>query len=220
MSKTTGMDYESKPRDYYENEREEMLEFLPARVEHVLDVGCSNGNFGRMVKEKTGAEVQGIEPMKEFADLASEQLDKVYTATVEDAIAQLPDTYFDVIYCNDVLEHLVDPYSVLRSFKAKLKPGGRVISSIPNMRYFRSFFKLLFKGQWRHEDEGIMDRTHLRWFTQKSMIELFEDQGYEVIQQKGINASKSLKPRLMNLIMLGGASDMKYMQFATVAVLK
>ena len=66
----------------------------------------------------------------------------------------------------------------------------------------------------------ISGGTHLRWFTQKSMIELFEDQGYEVIQQKGINASKSLKPRLMNLLMLGGASDMKYMQFATVAVLK
>ena len=93
-----------------------------------------------------------------------------------------------------------------------------MISSIPNIRYFRAFFKILFKGEWDYADEGIMDRTHVRFFTRKSIRKMFENAGYKVETHEGINPSKSIKPLLINIPLLGSAGDMRYLQFATVAV--
>ncbi len=212
-----GLDYVNKPADYYENTRPEMLAFLPEGIKTALDIGCSSGAFGAAIKEKCGAEVWGIEPFESFGKFAIDRLDTVFIASVESTIEKLPDNYFDVIYCNDVLEHLLDPYTVLEQLKTKLTANGKVISSIPNIRYFRAFFKILFKGEWEYEDQGIMDRTHVRFFTKKSIVKMYANAGYTINIHEGINASKSIKPSLMNIIMLGGASDMKYLQFATVA---
>ena len=212
-----GLDYVNKPNDYYENDRPEMLAYIPENATKVLDVGCSNGQFGAAVKNKTNAEVWGIEPFESFGKLAVDKLDKVFIASVEGTIADLPDNYFDVIYFNDVLEHLLDPYTVLEQMKAKLKPGGHVISSIPNIRYFRTFFKLLFKGEWDYQDEGILDRTHVRFFTKKSIVKMYHNAGYDVVSHEGINGSKSLKPFLLNIFLGFNGMDMKYIQFATVA---
>jgi|TARA_R110002020_G_scaffold396281_4_gene606442 2-polyprenyl-3-methyl-5-hydroxy-6-metoxy-1,4-benzoquinol methylase len=212
-----GLDYENKPNDYYENERPEMLAYLPIEATTVLDVGCSNGQFGAAVKQKSGAEVWGIEPFESFGKYALDKLDKVFIDTVEGAIDKLPDNYFDVIYFNDVLEHLLDPYTVLAKMKSKLKSDGLVISSIPNIRYFRTFFKLLFKGEWEYQDEGILDRTHVRFFTKKSILNMYENAGYETVSHEGINGSKSLKPLLLHIFLGFRGMDMKYIQFATVA---
>ena len=212
-----GLDYVNKPRDYYENQRPEMLAYLPQNTQTVLDVGCSNGEFGAAIKAKSDTEVWGIEPMKEFAELAQGKLDKVFNSSVEAAIEQLPDNYFDVIYFNDVLEHLLDPYNVLEKMKAKLTDNGRAISSIPNIRYFRTFFKLLFHGEWEYEDEGILDRTHVRFFTMKSVKNMYENSGYVVEKHEGINGSRSIKPKLINIPLFFKAGDMKYRQIATVA---
>ena len=106
------------------------------------------------VKQKIDGEVWGIEPFERFGKLAMNKLDKVFITSVEGSLDLLPDDYFDVIYFNDVLEHLLDPYSVLEKIKIKLKDNGKIISSIPNIRYFRTFFKLLFKGEWDYEIEG------------------------------------------------------------------
>tara|TARA_R100000306_G_scaffold8677_1_gene12122 strand:- start:100253 stop:100918 length:666 start_codon:yes stop_codon:yes gene_type:complete len=212
-----GLDYENKPNDYYENERPEMLAYLPIEAITVLDVGCSNGQFGAAVKQKSGAEVWGIEPFESFGKYALDKLDKVFIDTVEGAIDKLPDNYFDVIYFNDVLEHLLDPYTVLAKMKSKLKHDGLVISSIPNIRYFRTFFKLLFKGEWEYQDEGILDRTHVRFFTKKSILNMYKNAGYATVSHEGINGSKSLKPLLLHIFLGFRGMDMKYIQFATVA---
>ncbi|MGJ8667755.1 MAG: class I SAM-dependent methyltransferase [Patiriisocius sp.] len=212
-----GLDYINKPNDYYENARPEMLAFLPLGVKTALDVGCSNGEFGAAIKNKCGAEVWGIEPFEQFGKLAIDKLDTVFISSVEGAIEKLPNNYFDVIYFNDVLEHLLDPYSILEKLKIKLKSDGHVISSIPNIRYFRTFFKILFQGNWDYEDQGIMDRTHVRFFTKKSIVKMYENAGYTIVSHEGINGSKSLKPSLINIPLLGSASDMRYLQFATVA---
>ena len=212
-----GLDYENKPNDYYENERPEMLAYLPIEATTVLDVGCSNGQFGAAVKQKSGAEVWGIEPFESFGKYALDKLDKVFIDTVEGAIDKLPDNYFDVIYFNDVLEHLLDAYTVLAKMKSKLKSDGLVISSIPNIRYFRTFFKLLFKGEWEYQDEGILDRTHVRFFTKKSILNMYENAGYATVSHEGINGSKSLKPLLLHIFLGFRGMDMKYIQFATVA---
>ncbi len=212
------MDYNNKPHDYFSNTREEMLHFLPTNAKRVLDVGCGDGVFAKAVKEKNNAEVWGIELMVDEADKAKKILDKTFSGTCEDNIDNLPDDYFDVIYFNDVLEHLVDPYTVLERIKLKLKKQGRIISSIPNVRYHNTFMKVLFQKDWKYEDYGVMDITHLRFFTGKSIKRMYEEAGFRVEKHHGINRSKSLKVYLYNILFLFTALDIMYPQYVTVAV--
>ncbi len=214
------MDYENKPEGYYDNIRVEMLKYLPEDSKRVLDVGCGNGALAEVIKEQTGAEVWGIEYMDGEAQLAKEKLDKVFSGPCEDYLDELPDNYFDAIYFNDVLEHLVDPYMVLGKIKHKLSADGVVISSIPNVRYHGTFLRVLTQKDWRYDDHGVMDKTHLRFFTGKSIHRMYEEEGYTVISHEGINQSKSLKPYLYNIPVFFTQLDIRYPQYATVAKFK
>src|SRR5690606_13081315 len=120
-------------------------------------------------------------------------------------------------YFNDVLEHLIDPEEVLKVIKPKLAANGVIISSIPNVRFYRSFRKVVIQKDWEYEDYGIMDRTHLRFFTKKSIRRMYEKLGYEIVKHEGINRSKSIKPYLFYALTLFTQLDMQYVQFATVA---
>jgi len=214
------MDYENKPDGYYDNIRDEMIQYLPKQPKTIIDIGCGNGAFAEVLKEQTGAEVWGIEYMDREAQVAKDKLHKVYSGKCEDYIDELPDQYFDAVYFNDVLEHLVDPYMVLDKIKSKLSKGGVVISSIPNVRYHNTFMRVLIKKDWRYEDFGVMDRTHLRFFTKKSIRAMYEDLGYDVVTNIGINRSRSIKPYLYNIPVLFTQLDIRYPQYATVATLK
>ena len=210
------MDYDNKTKQYFDNYRPEMLAYLPKSAKTILDVGCSNGGFGKSLKEVQNVEVWGIEPMPIPAEKARQVLDNVITTPIESAILSLPPKYFDIIYFNDVLEHLLDPYSVLAEIKNKLKDDGLIISSIPNIRYFRNFSKLIFNKEWEYTNEGVLDKTHYRFFTTKSIKNMFNNAGYEVIEHEGINGSRSIKPWLFNILLGFTAMDIKYPQFATV----
>ncbi|MEM5564261.1 class I SAM-dependent methyltransferase [Psychroserpens sp. AS72] len=211
------MDYENKPDAYYSFPRPEMLDLLPKNAKRVLDVGCGQGTFATQIKAFNNAEVWGIEYMPNEGEVAKKVMDKVFIGAVEDYIDELPDNYFDAIYFNDVLEHLTYPDDVLKKLKPKLVKNGLIISSIPNMRNFRVLKMLVWDGNWDYTDHGVMDKTHLRWFTKKSIRKMYEDLGYEVIVHKGLHPSKSLKIILYNILLLFRASDIKYIQFATVA---
>ncbi|MEL0457066.1 class I SAM-dependent methyltransferase [Flavobacteriaceae bacterium SZ-1-7] len=211
------MDYETKPEGYYDNVRDEMLKYLPDEPKTIIDIGCGNGAFAEVLKEQTSAEVWGIEYMPNEAAVAKEKLHKVYSGRCEDYIDDLPENYFDVIYFNDVLEHLVDPYMVLKKIQSKLSDNGRIISSIPNVRYHNTFMRLLVRKDWKYEDFGVMDRTHLRFFTKKSILRMYLDLGYNVVIHEGINRSRSIKPYLYNIPLLFSQLDIRYPQYATVA---
>lgn len=211
------MDYENKPEGYYSNIRYEMLKYLPLDTNAVIDIGCGDGSFAQVIKERTNAEVWGIEYMKGEAHRAEKVLDKVYFGPCEDHLDKLPKHYFDVVYFNDVLEHLVDPYTVLEKIKTLLKPDGVVISSIPNIRYHNAIIKLLFSKDWEYEGSGVMDKTHLRFFTSKSILKMYDRLGYKVQVHEGINKSRSLKPYLYNIPLLFTQLDIRYLQYATVA---
>lgn len=211
------MDYNNKPQGYYNNNRPEMLKYLPENISTVLDIGCSDGSFGRLIKEETKAEVWGIEFMQEEADKAKKVLDKIFTGPCEEFIDDLPEDHFDVIYFNDILEHLEDPYTVLQRVKSKLKKDGVVISSIPNIRYYKAILSLLFKKDWRYEAHGVMDKTHLRFFTGKSIKRMYENQGYKVHTHEGINKTSSIRPILFNIPFLFTQMDIRNLQYATVA---
>ncbi len=206
-----------KPAGYFSNIREEMVAFLPDKIGVVLEIGCGEGGYASHLKNLYNCEVWGIEYEDTQGIRARSLIDKVLIGDVAVLIDQLPDNYFDIVICNDVLEHLYDPYSILDRLKCKMKHEGKVISSIPNIRYFRTFFALVFKKQWNYEGNGILDFTHVRFFTTKSIIKMYENAGYKVLVHKGINPSKSIKPVLFNILTLGWFSDIKYIQFATVA---
>jgi 2-polyprenyl-3-methyl-5-hydroxy-6-metoxy-1,4-benzoquinol methylase len=108
----------------------------------------------------------------------------------------------DVILCLDVLEHLVDPWAVVSRLHTLLKPGGMLICSIPNVRNFRVVLPLLLLGRWRYREYGILDKTHLRFFTKKSAIALVGCSGLVVDMVRSTGLEKWSKDTIANLLSL------------------
>jgi 2-polyprenyl-3-methyl-5-hydroxy-6-metoxy-1,4-benzoquinol methylase len=210
------IDLHEKAPGYYSQGRFEMLEFIPSSAKKILDVGCGEGWFGEQLK-KVGKEIWGIEIDRKSAFAGEGRLFRVIVGDAVSAISDLPDKYFDCVVCNDVLEHLVDPYNFLLKMKLKLSPEGLIVASIPNVRYFYNLKKLLIEKQWKYENFGILDKTHVRFFTEKSIRETFNFLGFEILRIQGINAFKpSWKFKILNLFLFGNLSDTLYLQFACV----
>jgi ubiquinone/menaquinone biosynthesis C-methylase UbiE len=211
------MDLKAKPEEYFSGHRPEMLVYIPVHSKRILEIGCGEGNFGAILKKKLGAEVWGVEYESSQAEMAMAKLDKVFSGDISGLLDQLPGKYFDAIICNDVLEHLTDPYTVLEKLRINLSPQGVMICSLPNIRFFRTFFDFVLHKNWDYTDNGIMDKTHYRFFTVKSIPKMFVNAGYDVLTLEGINPTKSIRPLLWNLLFLGFFSDIKFRQFAVVA---
>ncbi len=166
----------------YIGPRPDIERLISPNAKFVLDVGCSNGSLGGAIKAKTGAEVFGIELSEEMATEARTRIDRVWVGDAAAIITQgnLEDHRFDTIVFADVLEHLVDPWAVLGSATRYLAPDGTIIASIPNIRHVDTVYHLVVKGDWPYRDRGIHDRTHLRFFTKQTIVELFEGAGLEI----------------------------------------
>jgi len=199
-----------------------MLGFIPSEASVLLEVGCGEGTFAAHLKKvraeaDSRVEVWGVEMDTAAAAKASAVLDRVLQGDVAGVLPDLPPGYFDCLVLNDVIEHVEDPGALLRSLRPLLKPGGALVASIPNVRYFFNVVDLAVHGRWDYTEEGILDRTHLRFFTRSSMIRLLTECGFVVEAAVGINPTGSLKFRLVNLLTLGRWSDMKYLQIACLA---
>jgi 2-polyprenyl-3-methyl-5-hydroxy-6-metoxy-1,4-benzoquinol methylase len=209
-----------KDTGYYKNVRPEMLRYIPNSAKTILEIGCGSGNFSaQLVKE--GVETWGVEPFEESAKEAKSKLYKVVVGTLDEKLSELPDNYFDVIVMNDVIEHLLEPWDDIVNLKSKLKKEGVLVTSIPNVRYSKNLFKMIFNRDWKYTDDLILDRTHYRFFTKRSIKRMFKDCGYTIESIKGINTTKSFLyfpfAVLFNILFLGSQLDMFYMQHATVA---
>jgi 2-polyprenyl-3-methyl-5-hydroxy-6-metoxy-1,4-benzoquinol methylase len=204
-------------KDYYTQERPEVAAMVPQTIRTILDIGCAQGVFLKLVKERTGAETWGIEMEPEVAEVAKRNVENVLTGKLEDLIDSIPDAYFDCVIFNDVLEHLLDPWEALKMIRPKLSETGIVIASIPNVRYFGNLYELILKKDWEYKDAGILDSTHLRFFTKISMKRLFEEAGYRLIRQEGIREITSWRFRLLNRLTFGFIDDSKYLQFVCIA---
>jgi SAM-dependent methyltransferase len=204
---------------YYTDPRHEMAELVPLDATIILDAGCGEGRFGGLIKETRHAEVWGIEILPEVASKAKEVLDSVVIGDIENVQLSLPDRYFDCIVCNDILEHLKDPWSALNLFRAKLVRGGCVVASIPNVRFFPTIRDLVIKGNWKYQDCGILDITHLRFFTRRSIEDLFHTTGYTIKKLTGIRPLKNSPVfDVFNLITFSSIHDMKFERYAILAV--
>lgn len=203
--------------EYYKKSRPEMLDFIPLNLGSLLDIGCGCGGFGALVKKERDSEVWGVEYEKLAAESATCVLDKVINSSVEDGLFELPLNYFDCVVFNDSLEHMVDPFYVLNAIKPHIKKNGVVVASIPNVRHWPEFVDYVFHGQWQYRDQGILDRTHLRFFTKKSINDTFVNCGYTITSISGINPYYSRAQKLANMLTFGALEDTRYLQFAVVA---
>jgi methionine biosynthesis protein MetW len=154
---------------------------VPERARRILDLGCASGALGAALKAR-GAEVVGIEHDPSYAADAADRLDRVITADLESFDDWEALGTFDVVIAADVLEHLRDPWTVLRRATALLPAGGVAIVSLPNVRYWETFWILARHNTWPRRAEGIFDATHLRWFTLRDAWALLDESGLEVVQ--------------------------------------
>lgn len=170
---------------YYQCSRKEMIQFLPQHYHTVLEIGCGEGTFSLHLNPH--CETWGVEPNSEAASKASKHITHVLTGTIENNIDRIPDNYFDLIIANDVIEHLQDHDYFFERIKTKMTLGGYLVGSIPNVRYCEHLFNLVFKKEWNYTQTGILDKTHLRFFTGKSLRALFKKHGFIIEQMNGIN---------------------------------
>jgi 2-polyprenyl-3-methyl-5-hydroxy-6-metoxy-1,4-benzoquinol methylase len=217
--------YDQKPKDYFQLTRPEMVAFVPESCKKILDVGCGSGGFGQTLKQTRKVEIWGVEPVSTVAAVAATRLDRV----IEDIFTpklDLPRNAFDCIIFNDVLEHVFDPGAALQYARTLLAPGGCIVASIPNIRHFPTMWALIVRGEWIYREFGILDYTHMRFFTKKSIQTVFKDAGFRIDSINGINPYLSPFPKAsprwryfvaLNAVLLGGISDMRYLQFAVVA---
>lgn len=210
--------YSDKVSHYFGSERYEMIEFIPSETKNLLEVGCGEGCFGARLKQLKNIKVTGIEPDQHASKAASLVLDRVLNLDIDAGISELLDSKFDCIVFNDVLEHLIDPWDSLQRIITLLTPSGFIVSSIPNIRYMPAFKDFVIHGNWRYQRDGVMDRTHLRFFTKRSINDLFSLAGYEVTKLQGINGILfPWKYAILNALLGGHLEDTRYQQYACVA---
>ena len=170
------------PEIYYEWSRPELRALVPGRAKLVLDVGCGRGALGAALKiERPELRVHGIEYVPEVAAIAAERLDDVIAADL-DALETLPAHWqpFDAVICGDVLEHLRDPARVLTILRDGLASDGVLIASIPNIKHWSVLYPLLVRDRFTYEDCGLLDRTHVHFFTLEEIDAMFSACGFGV----------------------------------------
>lgn len=164
---------------------------------NILEVGCSAGYFGAALKD-VGHSVWGVEPNQTAAEAARTLLDGVYVGFIQDYFKAHPDKKFDVISFGDVLEHIAYPEEVLLLCKSHLNKNGAVVASVPNVSHL-AIRTMLMEGRWDYSELGILDRTHLRFFTRSSLIQLFSHSSYQVLRVYPVKLAVSQVDELCGL---------------------
>jgi methionine biosynthesis protein MetW len=166
--------------DYYTQDKGFLLHLIPEGPNVVLDLGCGSGRVGkRLIESNKAAEVVGIEIFDPAAKEALNYYKAVHVGDIENMDLTY-DRYFDVVICGDVLEHLREPSKVLERLYHCLKDDGLIVCCVPNVRYWRIWMNLVLRGNWDYTSEGIMDQTHLRFFTTRSFKKLLTSASFKV----------------------------------------
>jgi 2-polyprenyl-3-methyl-5-hydroxy-6-metoxy-1,4-benzoquinol methylase len=196
--------YKQKAKSYFTNVRRDIESLLPAYSEMVLEIGCGDGaTLSYYKSNQRFGFTTGLELVEEVTIGASHTLDAWLIGPVETEILKLEPNSLDLVLCLDVLEHLVDPWSVMGEIEKVLKPGSYIIASIPNMRTAKVLFELVLRGKFEYEDQGIMDRTHLRWFTRKSALRLLQSEKLNIIRVMPSPLAKGSKSFWVNKCTFG-----------------
>lgn len=174
----------------------------------VLEIGTASGYLGKYLVEQKNCEVWGVEPVSDlYNDALSCGYKKLINKTAEEFIegVDIEINSADIVFLGDVLEHMVSPEKVLLGLKKYLKPGGKFVISMPNIAHYSIRLHLL-GGKWEMADAGILDRTHLRFFTRDSAVQMLESCGLTVekvrpacgeIERFGLNKLKQIGKRAL-----------------------
>ena len=171
--------------DYYVAERPEFISFVrhSGPFENAIDIGCAGGKLGAsLLSNHIVKSCDGIEPFPAAAIIARGSLHRVWQGTLESLANDVPWQEYDLLVMADVLEHLADPWSALRWLHDKTAANCRLALSVPNVRHYKVVLPLLFKGEFRYRSHGIMDRTHLHFYTMNSIAETLKECGWKILR--------------------------------------
>ncbi len=199
--------------DYYTHERQDVLDYVTSSNGSVLDVGGGVGRNAAFLKEDGKADRAVVVDL--VGDNALPEIDAAFGGSLEDpalldevAAAEGP---FQTVLCLDVLEHLSDPWSVIKRLDGMLAPGGEIIASIPNVRNYQLVWPLVMKGTFELADAGIMDRTHLRWFVKETAVDLMTHTGLKLEAVHGhFGGPKKLMFNKLTLGLFRGFLEIQY----------
>lgn len=208
-------------REYFGLARSEIIPHLPPTVHRLLELGCGTGATIALVKSLRDVRwAGGIEVAQAASEAAQPICDRVWRADIEREYIEkeIPPSSLDLILCLDVLEHLVDPWTVIKRMSPLLRPGGRLIVSIPNIRNWKFIRNLLFRGEFRYVESGLLDRTHLRFFVRETAIELVQAGGLRTTSVSNAQPWRSGDARrLLSLATFGGLDGLMVKQWLLVA---
>ncbi len=202
---------------HYDNPRTDVRSHLAGTFARALDVGCDVGTFMRGLKQAGVVQVaEGVE-LSSAAEQAEQVLDRVYRVDLSHSQEGLPAHAYDLVLCLDVLEHMQDPWAALKRIHTLLGAHGTLVVSLPNVRNFRVVLPLLLRGRWNYARTGLLDITHLRFFTKATALELLEGAGFRVERLISLSRQPYSKVWWLNLVTLGlfsGFLDYQYLIFA------
>lgn len=166
----------------HEQHNPDLLQLIPIQSKKLIEVGCSSGALAREFKKiSSDCWWLGIDIDPTYAEIAKRYCDKSLVLNIEDAA----DTFWeeavntDCWIFGDTLEHLKDPWAILKKIRENISKTGSVVTCIPNAQHWSLQAKLSI-GDFRYEKSGLLDRTHLRWFTRQTIIELFDQSGFQI----------------------------------------
>lgn len=181
-----------EPSNIYEAVNLSVCSLVPSSADRILDIGCGNGALGRRLRQDRERQVIGITYSRREAELASNSLSQVICADLNEFDFS-PLGKFDCVIMSHVLEHLYSPESLLQGIKCALALHSTIVVALPNVLFWRQRLEFL-RGNWRYQDGGILDRTHLRFFDIESSRKLVEQLGYKVIRSRHDGAFPLTRP--------------------------
>jgi O-antigen biosynthesis protein len=165
---------------YYNRDRSSIYPCVPEGPNVVLDLGCGAGVVGkRLLELKRAKRVVGVEIYQPVAAEAAKCYHQVHQGDIETMELDYHEC-FDYVICADILEHLNAPQKLVSRIRHWLKPEGKLICSVPNVRNWSVLGDLLWRGNWEYQDSGILDQTHLRFFTRRTFLKMLQGAGFEI----------------------------------------
>lgn len=212
-----------KPPTYYDVDRSDFVRWVGPVSGRVLEIGCGTGRNAPLLRANGATEIVGVEIDEGAAAQAALRFDRVYAEPIESAVGKLA-APFDLILCADVLEHLVDPWEILRQLRKLSAPQGVLAVSIPNARHYRAVWNIAFGAGFKYPLEGtydphsIFDSTHLRFFTRRNVRDSLRHTGWHP-ERWGVPSGHRLVRlrRLIGTVSRGKANEWLAFQWYVIA---
>ncbi len=188
-----------KSQDYYSGVRTDLVSLAPDIRGRVLEIGCAEGLTLEYLKTRFDCEVVGLDYCESALATARNKGLEVHVCDLNSEPLPFKEREFDFILIGDVLEHLYDPWSVLRSVVTTMKDDGTILISIPNVKHYTLLKDLILRDRWEYCEAGLLDVTHIRFFTYDGILKLLSRSGLTLSKVKH-NIVRSRLMRFINLL--------------------